>query len=359
MECLYLWETGEQLEGFIVLKRPKLPRIEILNSPQVRSKLNTALDEAVRLGRDGLKKSRERVRSGVHLGKLGVEQGSQWMNAALATEYARTVDRYMGQLFASRATIYDKAMDRVYQETHIGGGDHRLFDGGHDPLGAWEAVSHANPDDTFLHEVGAYFVAIWKDMVTPDGLPIVTWDQDTFDALSHAAQDAIGVSADWVKDMVTFTATETIGAATGLLAVVLNWNKEDIDRFASLVGSFGLSSIASGNPFLLVISVVCLARSYQQAKLRGRYADLGHGVAKGSIGSAAFLGATVLVGGPAWVVLTSGVISAVIARKAFDHSAKAVRETDWKAVVAFALRFFRDYQKATRSGKPLNIYLPA
>ena len=29
-------------------------------------------------------------------------------------------------------SIYDKAMDAEYIRTHIGGGDHRLFDGGHD-----------------------------------------------------------------------------------------------------------------------------------------------------------------------------------------------------------------------------------
>ena len=112
-------------------------------SREVRAKLITALNEVARLGQDGLKKSRARVRSGIglaaalshrqwagrsdkvkggfeaaaRLGKVGVEQGSQWMNAALATEYARAVDRYMGELFASKATIYDRAMDRVYRET--------------------------------------------------------------------------------------------------------------------------------------------------------------------------------------------------------------------------------------------------
>jgi hypothetical protein len=42
--------------------------------------------------------------------------------AALATECARTVDRYMGNLFTTKATIYDQAMDQGYLDTHIGGG---------------------------------------------------------------------------------------------------------------------------------------------------------------------------------------------------------------------------------------------
>ena len=30
--------------------------------------------------------------------------------------------------------LYDKAMDAEYLKTNIGGGNHRLFDGGHDPI---------------------------------------------------------------------------------------------------------------------------------------------------------------------------------------------------------------------------------
>ncbi len=42
------------------------------------------------------------------------------------------------------ATIYDKAMDAEYLETHIGGGLHRLFDGGHTISGAWDAARDAS-----------------------------------------------------------------------------------------------------------------------------------------------------------------------------------------------------------------------
>ncbi|MEJ0068416.1 MAG: hypothetical protein WDO24_06470 [Pseudomonadota bacterium] len=79
-----------------------------------------------------------------------------------------------------------------------------MFDGGHTLFGAWHAVSAANPDDTFLQEVGHCFVALWKDCVTPKGLPIVTWDPATFDAVSGTFQMALGVSGTWMKDIVFF-----------------------------------------------------------------------------------------------------------------------------------------------------------
>ena len=41
------------------------------------------------------------------------------------------------------ASIGRKAMDAEYLRTHIGGGWHRLYDGGHSLVGSWKAVSEA------------------------------------------------------------------------------------------------------------------------------------------------------------------------------------------------------------------------
>ena len=78
------------------------------------------------------------------------------------------------------ATVYDKAMDKSYLTHKIGGGNHRMFDGGHDLAGAWEAVKSARPDDTFQEEVIGYASALWKDFTTVKGLPFTTWEPETF-----------------------------------------------------------------------------------------------------------------------------------------------------------------------------------
>ena len=59
--------------------------------------------------------------------------------------------RWLKQYTETPATIYDDAMDAEYLKTHIGGSDHRLFDGGHDPVGAWEAVQNALWGTQALH----------------------------------------------------------------------------------------------------------------------------------------------------------------------------------------------------------------
>ena len=58
---------------------------------------------------------------------------------------------------------YDLAMDAEYLKTHIGGSNHRMFDGGHDPISAWEKVREASNTDSFSQEVIGYVSAIWKD----------------------------------------------------------------------------------------------------------------------------------------------------------------------------------------------------
>jgi hypothetical protein len=73
-------------------------------------------------------------------------------NAALATPAAPQLDRWMERTFEGTANVYSKAMDAEYLRTHIGGGWHRLYDGGHDIVGAWRAIRGARPDDSRASE---------------------------------------------------------------------------------------------------------------------------------------------------------------------------------------------------------------
>jgi hypothetical protein len=71
-------------------------------------------------------------------------------------------------------TIYDNAMDAEYIKTHIGGPYHRLFDGGHSPVLAWEKVKNASETDSFTQEVIGYVSAMWKNATTKMGMPFTT-----------------------------------------------------------------------------------------------------------------------------------------------------------------------------------------
>ncbi len=280
--------------------------------------------------------------------KNSTEATAVVFNGILASSLATNVDRWMREEFAGGvSSIYDKAMDAARHKTQEFGGDHRLFDGNHDLLGAWEAVRAATPDDNLVQEAGGYLSAVWKDVVTPMGLPLTTLNHDSFDSVAGVMGDTFGVSRDWLMDAASFTATEGIGAIVGAVAVVLNWSEPDIERFSALVGSFGLSALVSANPFLAVIAVVALARNFHAARYRKQYSSLASGILKGGTGTGVFLGAVSLVSGPAWIGIMVGIVSAVLAQKAYEKGETAVSEVSWGDVS----KFTTGYMKAWISGK--------
>ena len=90
-------------------------------------------------------------------------------------------------------TIYDKAMDAEYIKTHIGGAYHRLFDGGHSPINAWEKVKNASDTDTFSQEVIGYVSGMWKDATTKMGMPFTTFDKSQYDKIVDSINASTGI----------------------------------------------------------------------------------------------------------------------------------------------------------------------
>jgi hypothetical protein len=175
-------------------------------------------------------------------------------NAALTSPLAREADRALGHLtekWLGHANEYSKAMDANYLRDHIGGGWHRLFDGGHTVWGSWNAVRGVNPSDDGYGVFVNWLREYTKDLVTPNGMPIVTFDKSWFDHTSGVLREHLGVSTAWIKDMVSLNATEALGAASGLAALLISLKSKDPDRFAQLLGSLGVSASAAGNPLAL------------------------------------------------------------------------------------------------------------
>jgi hypothetical protein len=285
--------------------------------------------------------------------KTPIEATAIAFNAILATSVAKDMDRWMREEFASgAASVYDKAMDAARHTKQELGGDHRLFDGSHDLLGAWKAVTDKIPDDTLLQEAGGYLSAVWKDVVTPMGLPIITLDREQFDGFADSMGDAFGVSREWLMDAASFTATEGVGAIIGALAVSLNWKETDVKRFSALVGSFGLSAAVSANPFLAIIAIVALARSFNEARYKEEYGSLTKGVLKGGVGTGAFLGAASLVGGPAWIGLMIGIVCAVLAHKGYEKGEEAIKDVSWSDLTKFVVGYLKAWSgdKANKYG---------
>ena len=233
-------------------------------------------------------------------------------------ELSSMINSWLQSMVSGAPTIYDRAMDATYNSTHIGGGLHRMFDGGHTIPGAFEAVRNASPDDNIFQEAAGLLQALARDGTTPMGLPLVNWDRDTFYGLANTLE-GFGISRDWLIDLVNYDAVELVGSSIGVVAIALNWNNEDIEEFTTIVGGMGLSAAVSANPLLLVVTIVALAKAFHTARKTGDWKEFTDGLAKGGICTGAVLLVTSTVSGPAVVVLLTGICVGIAAHKATEN----------------------------------------
>ena len=238
------------------------------------------------------------------------------VQALLASDQiSRAVNGWLQELVSGSATIYDKAMDFNFIETGIGGSYHRLFDGGHSLADALRAVREASPDDSIFEEATGLLQALARDATTPRGLPLATWNEDSFNNLADAVGN-LGISRAWLNDLVSYDVAELVAGSIGILAVALNWNNDDVEEFSSIVGSIGLSAVVSANPLMMIVTVVALAKAFHTARKSGDWKEFSDGLAKGGICTGAVLLTTSIVSGPTVVVLLAGICVGVLAHQA-------------------------------------------
>jgi hypothetical protein len=150
-------------------------------------------------------------------------------------------------LSIQRATVASRAMDAEYLRTHIGGGWHRLYDGGHSLVGSWKAVTESFPDLGVLNQLGVWANEYWKDLITTRGMPIVILD--------HA--DKVG---EYFKHFDCVNLAQLIGGEVCGVSIYCNWNEP-----AKLVASATAtecSGIVYANIVAPLVSLIALGRVY-------------------------------------------------------------------------------------------------
>ncbi len=241
------------------------------------------------------------------------------MQGLLASPLATDLNELLQATAKGSATIYDKAMDAEYLRTFIGGGNHRMFDGGHTIAGAWKAVRGASPNDSFIEEAFGFAEAMFKDLTTPKGLPIVTWDKANFDNVAAYLQSNFGIPNYWFYDINSYDAPELFAGAIGLVSIIFSWKEKDAEKFSKLVGNMGVAAVFSANPMLMLITLMSLARAFHKAEHPGEYVQVVDGLLKGGIGTGATLFAVSQVtvfGGPAGLTLLVGLAAGILVNRA-------------------------------------------
>lgn len=239
-----------------------------------------------------------------------------WYNSFLATDYSRKFENWFGDLTESTATVYDKAVDQVYNTTHQGGWMHRLFDGSHDPISMWNIVKETKLDDTKKEELIAFLETFIKDFNTYAGIPLFSISKDSFDKVAGSLSNTFNIPKSWFADIQTLNGAELIGASIGVIALIFNWNTQDKEKFGDLMASLTIAGAFSGNPLVLIVSVIYLGRHFNKQKKKNFFSkDFLLGVKKGSLTSVVFIVTSSMIGGAAWIGLLLGLILAILARK--------------------------------------------
>lgn len=145
------------------------------------------------------------------------------------------------------ATLASKAMDAEYLRTHLGGGWHRLYDGGHTLAGSWKAVSSAVPDLDALNKLGVWANEYWKDLITTRGMPILILD--------HADQ-----VSEYFKHFDSLNVAQLIGGNICGVSIYCNWN--DPAKLVASATATECSGIVYANVVAPLVSLIALGRAY-------------------------------------------------------------------------------------------------
>jgi hypothetical protein len=145
------------------------------------------------------------------------------------------------------STLVSKAMDAEYLRTHIGGGWHRLYDGGHSLAGSWKAVGSSLPDLGALDQLGVWANEYWKDLITTRDMPIVILD--------HANQ-----ISDYFKHLDCVNVAQLIGGEVCGLSIYCNWN--DPAKLVASATATEYSGIVFANVVSPLVSLIAVGRAY-------------------------------------------------------------------------------------------------
>jgi hypothetical protein len=184
--------------------------------------------------------------------KTTTSLASEAYNSALDWKDNAELSRWLTtHLSHQRPTDGSRAMDYAYLHTHIGGGWHRLYDGGHSLSGSWEAVRQALPDLSAFEQCATWANEYWKDFITTRGMPIVTLD--------HAHQ-----ISEYFKHLDCVNVAQGMGGGFIGVSIYCNWN--DPAKLMASAASSDCSGFVHANIVAPLVSLIALGRAYYLLK---------------------------------------------------------------------------------------------
>ncbi len=234
---------------------------------------------------------------------------------------SHSLAQWMAHEFNHNFDEYDRAIDAVYNSTHVGGSSyHHLLDGQHSIWGAFQAVRDVKADDSFATEVLQAGEHLLRDTASVSGInPFFSLTSQQFQQVAHIVQP-FGLSKPFLADALTINGPELLGGMIALLSTLLVGKKLDPSCVSKLSGAYLISSIASANPMLFPVAAGGLV--YSLSKSENKKEALIQG-GKGAIVSGSSLLIGGLVGGPIWLGCIAAIGAALAISYSLDHPEKA------------------------------------
>jgi hypothetical protein len=205
--------------------------------------------EMASLGRKAITRTWQRVSGSA---RTTTALAGEAYNSALDWKSNGEMSRWLTDHLSHQvSTVGSKAMDSEYLRTHIGGGWHRLYDGGHSLAGSWKVVSQALPDLSALEQLGTWANEYWKDFITTRGMPIVTLD--------HA--DKIN---EYFKHLDCVNLAQEIGADLIGVSIYCNWH--DPAKLVASAAASDCSGVFYANVVAPLVNLIALGRAYYLLK---------------------------------------------------------------------------------------------
>ena len=218
--------------------------------------------------------------------KKNLDKISASLSATFALPIGNKIEVAIGDIIDDKPTIYDDKIDSIYNATHIGGPNHRIFDGSHSPTAMWEKVKETLPDDTRLEELQNYFLSLIKDMQTVKGIPLTNINnKEAYEQAVAKMNYNFGISKNWFSDALTINLSEFFVTSVGVLAFVFKWEKREKAEFADLASSLLTAATVGANPFLFIVSLISLGASFTKDKRKKNFKK---GALRGFFGMGSF-----------------------------------------------------------------------
>lgn len=207
--------------------------------------------------------------------------GGLMAEPALASDSAEAAMRILAEVINTpNTTVYDKAIDSVYLQTHVGGSQlHHLIDGQHDIFGAFEAASQALPNDSLWQELMGTVHHLSKDLFSVSGLPVVSLKPDSYHAAGAWVSENLHISKGWLGDLLQINGLELFSGVLSVCAVVIGCKQADMRRLAELAAASGLTGMLAANPIALCAASIALVMAW---KHRSNAGDLGKSLIVGA-----------------------------------------------------------------------------